>query len=148
MKQFEAMLLLAKAATFDNRKELGDETAASWAQALGDVRLEDALLAVVEYYTHTRWPIMPSDILDGVRTIRTGRIRAVMGGAEPMPPPEIPADDVDAYQAWRKTFTRALGDGAGLIGAETVACEAAGIPVVHRAITAHQTPQLTRSDTE
>lgn len=146
MKQFEALLLLAKAATFDNRKELGDEAAQSWSEALGGVDPVDAARAIVEHYTHTREFIMPSDIRAGVRRIRGARIDAVLTGSEPLPPACL-ADDPARYQAWRKAFLGALGDGRPLRDAETAACVAADTPVEHRAVEAHRMPMFPRLET-
>lgn len=143
MRQSEALLLLAKAATFDNRKNLDDETALSWAQALDGIRLIDAMDAVVEHYSHTREFIMPADVRAGARKMRDARINAVLQGAEPAPP-DVLVEDVARYNAWRRGFNRALGDGLPLHDAEVVAAEAAGIPPVHRAIDVHRFPMFPR----
>ena len=143
MRQSEALVLLAKAATFDNRKNLDDDTALSWAQALDGIRLIDAMDAVVEHYSHTREFIMPADIRAGARKMRQARIDAVLQGSEPAPPAEL-VDDVTAYNEWRRRFNRALGDGRTLHDAEVVAAQAAGIPPVHRSIDVHRFPMFKR----
>lgn len=118
-----------------------------WARALSHTSIEDAQAAadrlLVERTSESRW-VVPGDLLASVRTIRAARVRAALGGAEPVPPREVPADDVEAYQAWRKAFLRSLGDGKTVHAAEVDACGAAGVPVVHRAIEAHQVPQFRR----
>ena len=142
MRPSEATALLTKSASFDNR-EVSEATAVSWAEALDDIRLPDAIDAVVEHYSHTRQWIMPADIRAAVRAMRDARIHAVLQGAEPAPPAEL-VDDVTAYNNWRRSFNRALGDGRTLHDAEVVAAQAAGIPPVHRAIDVHRFPMFPR----
>jgi hypothetical protein len=118
-----------------------------WGDALRHTSFEDASHAVralvAERTAANSW-VVPGDVLAGVRRLRAARVRAALGTAAPVPPPEVPADDVGAYQAWRHTFLTALGDGRSLHDAETVACEAAGIPPVHRELTAHEIPTFPR----
>ncbi len=142
MRPSEATALLTKASSFDNR-EVSEATAISWAEALEGIRLQDAIDAVVEHYSHTRQWIMPADIRAGVRAMRNARINAVLQGAEPAPPAEL-VDDVAAYNEWRRGFNRALGDGRTLHDAEVIAAQAAGIPPVHRAIDVHRFPMFKR----
>ncbi|MBF0721944.1 hypothetical protein [Sanguibacter inulinus] len=143
MRPSEAMVLLTKVMTFDNRT-LNDSVATSWSQVLADVDFADAEAAVLKHYAASSEWIMPAHIRAGVQRIRAERVRAVLGTAAPVPPPEVPADDVQAYQAWRRAFLAALGDGRPLHDAETVACEAAGIEPVHRELTAHHIPTFPR----
>ncbi len=118
-----------------------------WGDALRNTSFEDAIHAVralvAERTAANSW-VVPGDVLAGVRRLRTERVRAALGTAAPVPPPEVPADDVRAYQAWRLAFLAALGDGRPLHDAEIAACEAAGIPPVHRELTAHQIPTFPR----
>ena len=69
MNASEAMIVLAKIVTFDNRT-VSKEMAESWAQAIKKtITLEYAVKAVIEYYGDPRWGegtrrpwIMPADI--------------------------------------------------------------------------------------
>ena len=119
--------------------------AGAWALALSHIRVEDAQAAVTlmirDPAPASRW-VIPNDVIAAVEVIRRERIRAVLDGSLPCPPPEIDPDDVPAYQAWRQSFMRALGDGRTLHDAETVACEAAGIPPVHRPVEVHRAPEF------
>lgn len=105
-----------------------------WAATLHDIRYEDATQAVrdiIANRTHQeRWTV-PGDVIAGVRTIRNARLRTMLGGTEPMPPEEL-ADDVTAYNNWRRGFNKAVGDGHNIYDAETAAAAAAGIPPIHR----------------
>ena len=117
----------------------------AWALAMSHIRLDDAQAAVTlmirDPAPASRW-VIPNDVIAAVEVIRRERIRAVLDGSLPCPPPEIDPDDVPAYQAWRRSFMRALGDGRTLHAAETVACEAAGIPPVHRPVEVHRAPEF------
>lgn len=133
MKHSEAVLLL----TALNRAgvlHVVEGAVAVWADALQDIRYEDATQAVrdiIANRTHQeRWTV-PGDVIAGVRTIRNARLRTMLGGTEPMPPEEL-ADDVTAYNNWRRGFNKALGDGHNIHQAETAAAAAAGIPPIHR----------------
>lgn len=145
MKRSEAVLLL----TALNRAGLLHVVAGQpvvWAEALSHTSMEDAEAAVNqiirERTSENRW-VVPGDVLAAVRGIRNARINAVLQGAEPAPPAEL-VDDVARYNAWRRGFNRALGDGRTLHDAEVVAAHAAGIPPVHRAIDVHRFPMFPR----
>ena len=118
----------------------------AWHDVLSHVPVDDARAAArrlaASGLPDGKFHARASDVLDAVKAIRRERVRAVMQGALPMPPREIDPDDVGPYLAWTKAFTRALGDGRTLHDAETVACEAAGIPPVHRPVEVHRAPDV------
>lgn len=120
----------------------------AWFDVVSHIASEDARAAArvlaTEGLPDGRFSVRPSDVTQVVDRLRSERVRAALGGAEPVPPREISPDDVGAYQAWRKAFLRSLGDGKTVHDAEVDACGAAGVPVVHRAIEAHQVPQFRR----
>lgn len=147
MKPTEALLVI----TALNRAGLAhavEGQAEVWARALSQVSPDDALAAVdritATRTSENRW-VVPGDVLEAVRSARNDRVRAALDGAAPLPPREIDPDDVGAYQAWRKAFLKALGDGRSLRDAESVACQVVGIPVVHRGVEAHQVRRLESS---
>lgn len=117
-----------------------------WADVLSHTSAEDATAAarkIASERTNENPWVVPGDVLAAVRVIRDSRIHAVLQGAEPAPP-DVLVDDVTAYNNWRRSFNRALGDGLVLHDAEVVAAKAAGIPPVHRAIDAHRFPMFPR----
>lgn len=136
--QVVAMLGLLDRAGLTNYRE---GMAEAWLLVLESERPEDAMEATKRLIA-TRgdgntW-IVPADVLSEIALVRRERIRAVLDGSLPCPPPEIDPDNHGAYQAWRKTFMEALGDGQPLHHAETAAAHAAGIPPVHRALEEHR----------
>ena len=118
----------------------------AWFDVVSHLSADDATTAArrlaAQDLPDGRFVARPGDVIDAVGQIRRERIRAVLDGSLPCPPPEIDPDDVPAYQAWRRSFMRALGDGRTLHDAETVACEAAGIPPVHRPVEVHRAPEF------
>lgn len=113
-----------------------------WALALGDTRPQDAFDAARHLLStrtvENRWTV-PGDVLTAVAHVRSQRVRTALAGSEPSPPPELDPDNVQAYQAWRRTLVNALGDGQPRATAEAAACAAAGIP--HTPTIQRQTPR-------
>lgn len=110
MTPAETAKLLRAAAAYD-RRTVGEADVAAWHLAVRDLPLDDALTAVVDHYRESRDFLMPSDVVAGVRRVRSERLRQFARLVEPnMPPSPDPADD-DAWYAWQRqvvTEERAL----------------------------------------
>jgi hypothetical protein len=89
----ESTRLLAMCAAYDNRT-VGEAAASAWALALVDVPFDDAGVAVVEHYRHSRDWVMPADIRRLVLSARGQRLAR----AEDVVPAADP-DDVSGYLA-------------------------------------------------
>lgn len=110
----EAAVLLATAASFDNRQQNSAATQA-WAEALKDVDFSDAQHAIVDHYrTSSTW-IMPSDIVAGVKAIEAARISAAPNVYELEPPKhvtDLDGDEFDAaYMEWLQDTARRIRRG-------------------------------------
>lgn len=94
----EAAVLLATAASFDNRQQNTHATRA-WAEALQDVDFQDAQTAIVNHYrAETRW-IMPADVVAGVKAIERERLAAAPNLYELEPPKRVTDLDGDEFDA-------------------------------------------------
>lgn len=62
----EAAVVLAKAASYDNRKPSA-EMATSWAQALSDIDVRSALQAVIAHYAADTSFVMPAHVRNRAR---------------------------------------------------------------------------------
>jgi hypothetical protein len=115
MIESEAAVVLTKCAAFDNRT-IGPQQAIAWAQALPDVKLADALAAVVRHYrSSTEW-CKPFHVTALVRVIRDERIAA----AGPLP--AIPHDwsggqSAAFWSVWRTEVADGCEPEAARVGA-------------------------------
>ena len=122
MNVAEANVVLAKAAAYDNRRP-DPQAAIAWAQALADIRVEDAVEAVVAHYSQSEEWMRPAHVRRIVSRMRARRIAAI---AEPTLPADLPpAEYAAALREWR----RQVGDG----GRPEVAAVVAAVH--HRALT-------------
>lgn len=106
MNAAETGKLLASMALYDNRK-IGDLDVIAWLKVIGDLAYADAEQAVVAHYTETTERIMPADIRQRVKSIRSQRIAHAL---IPPPPPEL-ADNPQAYRAQLAENIRKAADG-------------------------------------
>jgi hypothetical protein len=102
----EAGKLLGLMALYDNRK-VGDPDIVAWMNVIGDLRYDDAAQSVTDYYRDTRERIMPADIRERVREIRSRRIDDAPLGD----PPDECFEDTEKYRAWLRESRRAVADG-------------------------------------
>lgn len=113
MKPTEAAALLTIAAAYDNRKPDAD-AARVWAITLDGLRFADCREAIVEYYRHSRDWLMPVDVIEGVRALRSARwtafVRQQAHGDYLLPPAHM-ADDPAAEQRWIREITERVRDG-------------------------------------
>ena len=107
MKISEAAAILTKASSFDKRT-VGEADAIAWAEALGDIRPQDAIAAVVAHFTESSEWLTPSHITKLVRQARRTRI----GDTTMIVPPHELGDYPERENAWRRALREALGDGA------------------------------------
>lgn len=119
MNASEAAILLGVCAAYD-RRTVGEIDAMAWAEALADIRLDDAKIAVVHHYRDSdRW-IMPAHVRQIVKDHRRARLaHEVM----PAPDPTL-AENALAYKAaldrsidriasgWNKGLALEAGQGA------------------------------------
>lgn len=113
----ETAKLLTAAAAFDQRT-IGKADVAAWQQALKDVRYADAELALFEHYRGTRDRVMPFDILDGVKTIRSNRVREHVrrfGGYVPSPGLD-PLEELEERRQWHERIADGLSDTPAIEG--------------------------------
>lgn len=106
MNTAQAAQLLAMAAAYDNRNA-SEIAARAWAEALDDVRFEDARYALIEHYKRSRQWLMPAEIREGVRALReqrTLRGRVRLGH----PPADL---EPEAHTEFLRLSDRLLGDG-------------------------------------
>lgn len=106
MNTTEAVLLLRKVRAYRPAMVLDEYTGDAWAEALDDVRFEDADRAVRSIARRTSDWIDPAMIRLEVRRTRD---RLVEEGRSKLDPP--PFTTVDAYHAWIREACRRLGDG-------------------------------------
>jgi hypothetical protein len=78
----------------------------AWHDLLGDLSFEDCRAAVVEVARRQPF-VAPSEIRDGVKAIRSERLRVT---PVPAPPAEL-LDDADAYRAYLRAAARRIADG-------------------------------------
>lgn len=124
MTPAEAAVALSLCAAYD-RRTIGEADARAWAEALPDIRLEDARAAIVRHYRERRDWIMPADVLGLVRIVRRDRIiEAECRGALRVEPPRDLDADLDI--TWRREYRAALGDGEDITSADARACSAVG----------------------
>ena len=102
-----AAALLAVASAFDNRN-VTEEAATLWAEALRDMTLTDGKAAIIAHYQTKRDWIMPADINREVATIRRRRLKSV---DIPDPPPGLTHGQ---EVAWHNRIIRLVGDGMAL----------------------------------
>lgn len=114
MTPAEAQMLLGIAASFDNRKP-SEEAATAWAVALDGADFADCRTAIVNYYRTKREWLMPSDVLEGVVTIRRKRLDDY---GLISPPDDLDPDDPEAYSVWYSTTMRAIASGQKVRGDE------------------------------
>lgn len=108
MSPAEAAALLAIAAAYDNRKPDAD-AATAWALALEDYDFADCRTAVVQHYRESRVWMMPVDVIEGVRKIRSQRLDRF--GAIRLPPEEL-RDDLNAQHEWMNRVRAGVLDGS------------------------------------
>jgi len=106
MKIEEAGKLLGFAALYDNRRvEVPDVMA--WHRVIGDLPYIDAEQAIADHYRDSRERVMPSDIRERVKAIRSERLRL-----NPVPPPPAELlDDPPAYRKWLRETAQRFADG-------------------------------------
>ena len=102
--------LLGIAAAFDQRT-VGKADVAAWYKVLEGVRYVDAEQAVLEHYSSTRDRLMPFDVLNGVKAIRSERVREhvrLHGGY-------VPSDNLDPERELeeRRRWYESVADGLG-----------------------------------
>lgn len=114
MKPSEAVDVLKTAAAFD-RRTVGRTDAVAWADALDEIRVDDAIAAVKHHYATSREFIYPADVTGIVKAIRNERIRAAGDISDRIPAAIEAMDDGPehdaAYQAWLKDAKRRIGNG-------------------------------------
>lgn len=134
MNPADAGRLLTAAALYDNRT-ISELNAIAWSKALHPtVSVRDGLQAIADHYAETREWIMPADVNGRVRRMRAKRVADL---AAPAPPVQLgTAEDI----RWRRTYTRALADGASRPEAETIANTELGI--TPQPLIGPPTPQL------
>lgn len=133
-----AAALLTWAASFDNR-EVTEAAATAWADALDDrVNLDDGKAAISAHYAaDPRW-VMPAHVNQRVAAIRADRLARM---ATPQPPEALdgnPARELD----WQRAYRAAIGSGATPDQADTIACQALGIPLPEPVLVAPRPPEL------
>jgi hypothetical protein len=107
MKATEAAALLTIAAAYDNRRPDADQ-AKAWAMALDDLRFEDCRTVIVEHYRKSRDWLMPVDVIQGVKRLRSDRLLEF----GPVPEPQgIDPDDTERYTAAYMALQRSIADG-------------------------------------
>lgn len=112
--------LLARASARDNR-EVTRAMAIAWSEDLDDVvSLADGSAAISAHYRRTRDWIMPADINTAVRAMRKERTDRI---SDLVPPGEL-ADHPRAEAAWKREYTRAIGNGDQHDVAWKAACDA------------------------
>jgi hypothetical protein len=101
MTPAEAAALLTIAAAYDNRKPDEDQ-ARAWAMILADLRFEDCRDAVLRHYRKSREWLMPAEVIEGVREIRSERWEKFIKDHTPgyLPIPRRFDGDPAAEQAW------------------------------------------------
>ena len=118
MKRSEAALLLAKISAYD-RRTVGDADIEAWAEVLPeDMPLADALDAVRDHFRSSTEFLMPLHLIDAVRSIRQGRLRAA--GTPPIPG----GLDWKQEKAWRQLWCNAVKDGESAEDATVIADQA------------------------
>ena len=105
----ETIDLLTAAAAFD-RRTVGKADAVAWHTVIGDLPLDDCLVAVRGHYTDTTDWIMPAHVRQRVKAMRRDRIDRAIPAA---PPAEL-ADDPGRYRAELKARIRQIADGRSL----------------------------------
>jgi hypothetical protein len=136
MTRAEIAELLSMCAAFD-RRTVGRADVAAWQQVLGDLDAADARQAVAEYYADHRDWIMPADIRQRVRAIRTARITA----AHPVydgNPEETGAQSAAAIRALTAAAASGLAPArpirAALVSAEQAAAAVRPTPAILAAV--------------
>jgi hypothetical protein len=106
-----AAAVLAAAASVDTRTPHPDPAIITmWAGILGDINRGDALQAVARHYTRPGVErLLPGDVLDGVRRIRSERLRDVP--SSDLDPPDVDPGDVPAWLEARRARVAAIADG-------------------------------------
>lgn len=134
--------ILMKCSAYDNRKP-DPATIAAWAEALDpDITLDDGLRIVRDHYAESRDWIMPADINRRSRDIRRQRVANVLENRLPIP--DGLGDEPHLEIAWRKAFTRAIGDGLDLDTASAAAWQHINrTPPPQLPATRHNTHHLT-----
>lgn len=127
MDASEAALLLSAAAAYDNRT-VTESASVAWAEALADLRYEDAKHAVVTHYRGSREWIMPVDIVDGVKAIRARRISTAAAALQELALPKaLDPDHPVREMQWRREVRKGIADGLDVESAFEAACRAVGI---------------------
>lgn len=105
MNASEAAVVLAKAAAFD-RRNVTEQEAVAWAQALYDVPVRDAIDAVVAHFgDSTEW-IRPGHVRARVALVRAHRLALA---TEPVLPPDLSgAEYAAALAEWRRQVADGL----------------------------------------
>lgn len=103
MTRDEVIDLLSLAAGYDRRKA-GHTDIDAWHLAVGDLRLDDARLAVVGHYRETTDWLMPAHVRQRVKAIRSARLQE--SPMEGTPPP-----DAAGYAAWYAAERKRIADG-------------------------------------
>lgn len=96
--------LLTLAAAYDRRKP-DNAAATAWLLAVGDLRLDDAKLAVVAHYRDSSEWLMPAHVRAYVKAIRAARVQDAPLQGRP------PADPVE-YGKWLGSERRRIADGS------------------------------------
>lgn len=108
MNASEAATLLSLCSAYD-RRTIGEADAFAWADALDDIRFNDAKDAVKAHYRESREWLMPCDVRAGVKKIREARIIAAeSAGQLPMPPDGLTGAE---WGEWKRKALEAVANG-------------------------------------
>ena len=105
----ETIDLLTAAAAFD-RRTVGKADAVAWHTVVGDLPLDDCLVAVRGHYTDTTDWLMPAHVRQRVKAMRRDRIARAIPAA---PPAEV-ADVPGRYKAALEAGIRRIADGRSM----------------------------------
>lgn len=120
----DALVVLTKIKTFNNKQDDGDAICESWAQAFNIAHVtsvHDAVEAVVRHYAtpHCNPWITSGNVIAGVRAIRDARIEAANVDIADLTEDVDPRDPV-AYLATYRHRIKAIGDGATVLQANAL----------------------------
>ncbi len=107
MTRTETAQLLTMIAAYD-RRTIGDADVIAWHDLLTDARFTDAKQAVSRHYSASRQWMMPVELLDGIKAIRSERLKRAEGKFVYAGDPDDPAE----YRRQLAEHRQRVADGA------------------------------------